>query len=119
VADRAESESESGTAHVVGPVELPRVGEAARVTGAEMVSVTDDIKVEMLTMSTLVPVPATAGQFMLVTCCSPNLPLAEEVYELFDAITSTFYFVEPERTQCSKAPGLRHPEYARDGRLVE
>jgi hypothetical protein len=97
VADRAESES--GAAHVVGPVELPRVGEAARVTGAEMVSVTDDIKVEMLTMSTLVPVPATAGQFMLVTCCSPNLPLAEEVYELFDAITSTFYFVEPERTQ--------------------
>jgi hypothetical protein len=96
-ADRAESEA--GTARVVGTVELPRAGEAARVTGAEMVSVTSDTKVEMLTMSTLVPVPTAAGQFMLVTCCSPNLPLAEEVYELFDAITSTFYFVEPERSK--------------------
>jgi CRISPR/Cas system CMR subunit Cmr4 (Cas7 group RAMP superfamily) len=47
-------------------------------------------------MSALIPVPSTAGQFMLVTC-SPNLPRAEDAYELFDAITSMFHFVASER----------------------
>lgn len=86
-----------GPARVVSTVELPNVGEAVRVVGTETVAVTSDAKVEMLTMNTLIPVPAAAGQFMVVTCCSPNLPLADEVYELFDAITSTFYFSTPER----------------------
>jgi hypothetical protein len=86
-------------ARVVSTVELSNVGEAVRVVGTETVSVTSSAKVEMLTMSTLIPVPAAAGKFMLVTCCSPNLPLAKEVYELFDAITSTFHFIAPERSK--------------------
>ena len=87
----------SEAARVVSTVELPRAGEAVRVVGIDTVSVTSDAKVEMLSMNTLIPVPTAAGQFMLVTCCSPNLPLAKEVYDLFDAITSTFQFIAPER----------------------
>ena len=86
-------------ARIVSTVELSNVGEAVRVVGTETVSVTSSAKVEMLTMNTLIPVPAAAGKFMLVTCCSPNLPLAKEVYELFDAITSTFRFIAPERSK--------------------
>ena len=86
-------------ARVVDAIELPNAGEAVRVVGTETVSVTSSAKVEMLTMNTLIPVPAAAGRFMLVTCCSPNLPLAKEVYELFDAITSTFRFIAPERSE--------------------
>jgi len=87
----------SEAARVVSTVELPRVGEAVRVVGVETTSVNSDTKVEMLTMNTLIPVPTGAGQFMLVTCCSPNVPLVKEVYDLFDAITSTFQFIAPER----------------------
>jgi len=87
----------TGHDRVVGTVELPNVGEAVRVAGTETVSVTSSAKVEMLTMNTLIPVPTAAGKFMLVTCCSPNLPLAEEVYELFEAITSTFRFIASEQ----------------------
>ena len=83
---------------VVSTIELSNVGEAVRVVGTQSVAVTSSAKVEMLTMSTLIPVPGAAGRFMLVTCCSPNLPLAKEVYELFDAITSTFHFIAPERS---------------------
>ena len=75
------------------------LGMDGRVVGTETVAVTSSAKVEMLTMNTLIPVPAAAGRYMLVTCCSPNLPLAEEVYELFDAITSTFHFIAPERQE--------------------
>ena len=84
---------------VVSTVELSNVGEAVRVVGTETVAVTSSAKVEMLTMSTLISVPGAPGRFMLVTCCSPNLPLAKEVYELFDAITSTFHFIAPERSK--------------------
>ena len=91
----------TSTAHarVVSTVELSNVGEAVRAVGTETVSVTSSAKVEMLTMNTLIPVPGAAGRFMLVTCCSPNLPLAKEVYELFDAITSTFHFIAPEQSK--------------------
>jgi hypothetical protein len=88
---RSSTES-AEAARVVSTVELPHVGEAVRAVGTETVSVNSGTKVEMLTMNTFIPVPPGAGRFMLVTCCSPNLPLAEEVYELFDAITSTFHW---------------------------
>jgi hypothetical protein len=90
-------DSAAGAVRVVSGVELPNVGEAVRVVGTETVSVDAEANVEMLSMNTLIPVPTAAGQFMLVTCCSPNLPLADEVYELFDAITSTFHFIGPEQ----------------------
>lgn len=76
----------------VKPVMLPAVGDAVRIVGTEHVTVTDDATVAMLTMHTLVKLPGGSTEQFLVTCCSPNLPLADEVYELFDAITATFRF---------------------------
>jgi len=91
-----EAEGAAGAAatqpRVVSTVELPNVGEAVRTVGTAKVTVNSQAKVEMLTMNTFIPVPPGEGKFMLVTCCSPNIPLAEEVYELFDAITSTFHW---------------------------
>ena len=77
----------------VSVVRLPRVGDAVRIVGTEKVAVTAGAEVEMLTMHTLVAVPGGGSDYFLVTCCSPNLPLAEQVYELFDAITSTFHYL--------------------------
>jgi len=76
----------------VKPVMLPAVGEAVRIVGTERVTVTADVTVDMLTMQTLVKVPGGGTDQFLITCCSPNLPLASEVYELFDAISATFRF---------------------------
>lgn len=76
----------------VKPVILPAVGEAVRIVGIEHVEVTADATVDMLAMHTLVQVPGGGTDQFLITCCSPNLPLAAEVYELFDAISGTFRF---------------------------
>jgi len=46
----------------------------------------------LLNRETLVKVPGGGTDQFLITCCSPNLPLASEVYELFDAISATFRF---------------------------
>jgi hypothetical protein len=77
----------------VFPVELPNAGSAVRVVGTERVVVTKQDQVEMLTHHTLIPIPGGGRDVFMVTCCSPNLPLADPVYELFDAIASTFRFL--------------------------
>lgn len=74
-------------------VRLPQVGTAARVTGTETTRLTGDVDVRLLTMHTMVPVPRTTEDFLVLTLASPNLPLKTEVYDLFDAISSTFRFV--------------------------
>ncbi|MEW2288505.1 hypothetical protein [Streptomyces sp. NPDC047841] len=84
---------------VITSVDLPPVGKAARVTGTETTRLTGDIDVRLLTMHTTVPVPGSADGFLVVTLASPNLPLREEVYDLFDAITSTFRFVTADGRQ--------------------
>jgi len=81
---------------VVTSVRVPLVGSVARVTGTEVTRVTAGVDVELLTMHTMMPVPGTTEHFLVVTLASPNLPLKNEVYDLFDAITSTFRFVSPE-----------------------
>lgn len=89
----ASADSAGGdSARSVGTVQLPHVGESVRAVGTEPVAVTSETTVDMLTMNTFIPVPPGTGRYMLVTCCSPNLPLADEIYELFDAITSTFHW---------------------------
>ncbi|MFI1990111.1 hypothetical protein [Actinoplanes sp. NPDC020271] len=79
---------------IISSVRLPHVGPVARVTGTETTRLTGDIDVKLLTMHTMMPVPGRAEDFLVVTLASPNLPLKNEVYDLFDAITSTFRFVE-------------------------
>jgi hypothetical protein len=81
---------------VITSVTLPHVGTAARVTGTETARLTADVDVRLLTMHTMVPVPGTTQDFLVVTCASPNLPLKSEAYDLFDAITGTFRFVRAD-----------------------
>ncbi|MGW5498743.1 hypothetical protein [Streptomyces olivaceoviridis] len=76
----------------VKPVTLSHVGEAVRIVGTERVTVTTDATVEMVTMHTLVKVPGGGTDQFLITCCSPNVSLADQVCELFDAISDTFRF---------------------------
>ena len=78
---------------VIASAEVPHVGTVARVTGTETTRLTADIDVRLLVMHTMMPVPGRAGDFLVVTLASPNLPLKSEVFDLFDAITSTFRFV--------------------------
>ncbi|MEU3979414.1 hypothetical protein AB0F77_04760 [Streptomyces sp. NPDC026672] len=80
-------------------VNVPHVGTVARVTGTEVTRLTGDIDVKLLTMHTMMPVPGSTEDFLVVTLASPNLPLKNEVYDLFDAITSTFRFVADDGTQ--------------------
>ncbi|MDO0925059.1 hypothetical protein QQY24_06365 [Streptomyces sp. TG1A-8] len=78
---------------VVTTANVPRVGEVTRVIGTEVTRLTGDTDVALLTMHTMMPVPGTTGDFLVVSLASPNLPLKKEVHDLFDAITSTFRFV--------------------------
>jgi hypothetical protein len=77
----------------VTTVDLPGVGKVARITGTEEASLTADTSAHMLTMHTVVPIPNSERDYLIVTCTSPNLPLKDAVYELFDAISGTFRFV--------------------------
>lgn len=76
----------------VRPVRLAGAGDAVRIVGTERVTVVAGAEMEMLAMNTLVPVPGSEDERFLITCCSPNLPLASEAFALFDAITDTFRF---------------------------
>jgi hypothetical protein len=84
---------------VITSAKVPHVGTVARVTGTEVTRLTGDIDVKLLTMHTMMPVPGSAEDFLVVTLASPNLPLKNEVYDLFDAITSTFRFVTDDGVQ--------------------
>ncbi|MFC4533530.1 hypothetical protein [Sphaerisporangium dianthi] len=77
----------------VSTVTLPGIGEVARITGTEEASLTTEVSVRMLTMHTVVPMPESERDYLIITCASPNLPLEAEVYELFDAISGTFRFL--------------------------
>jgi hypothetical protein len=52
-------------------------------------------------MHTMMLVPGTTRDFLTVSLASPNLPLKDEVYDLFDAITSTFRFITDDGVQVS------------------
>jgi hypothetical protein len=78
---------------VITSAKVPHVGTVARLTG--------DIDVKLLTMHTMMPVPGSTEDFLVVTLASPNLPLKNEVYDLFDAITWTFRFVTDDGVQVS------------------
>jgi hypothetical protein len=94
--------SASGAApkdRVITSARVPAVGTVARITGTETTRMTSDIDVKLLTMHTMMPVPGTTNDFLVVTLASPNLPLKDEVYDLFDAITSTFRFLDADGEQ--------------------
>ncbi|TFE37099.1 hypothetical protein E3E14_30255 [Streptomyces sp. ICN441] len=78
---------------VITTAKVPHVGTVPRVTGTETARLTADIEVRLLTMHTMMPLPDNGRDFLVVTLASPNLPLRDEVYDLFDAISGTFRFV--------------------------
>ncbi|SDT54753.1 hypothetical protein [Actinoplanes derwentensis] len=88
---------------VITAVQLPHVGTVARVTGTETTRLTADVDVELLTMHTMMPVPGRDRDYLVVTLASPNLPLKNEVHDLFDAITSTFRFLTTDGEQVAVA----------------
>jgi len=88
---------------VISSVAIPAVGTVARVTGTETTRLTADVDVQLVTMHTMMPVPGTTDNFLVVTMASPNLPLKDEVYDLFDAITGTFRFLAADGTQLAPA----------------
>jgi hypothetical protein len=81
---------------VIASALVPGVGRVPRVTGTEQTDVVSDVSMKLLVMHTMMPVPDTERQYLVVTCASPNLPLKESVYDLFDAITGTFRFLTAE-----------------------
>ncbi len=73
--------------------QIDPVGTCARTSGVEDLQLPDDAGwIRSVVMQTFVPVPDDR-RILLVTCSSPVLPLAEEVLDLFDAITSTLTLV--------------------------
>ncbi|MCM4078627.1 hypothetical protein [Paractinoplanes hotanensis] len=77
----------------VTAVQLPEIGSVARITGTETVALTDETSAVMVAMHTVIPLPDQPGSYLVVTGMSPNLALAESLYDIFDAITGTFRFV--------------------------
>lgn len=80
---------------VVEDVELPHIGRVTRTRGVEDVPMPDGAGwVRTALLQTFVPFPG-AGQarVALVTGSSPALPLAAEMHDLFDAVTTTFRFL--------------------------
>ncbi|MFD0342282.1 hypothetical protein ACFVH0_27015 [Streptomyces sp. NPDC127117] len=74
---------------------LPGVGPVGRMAGIEETEIADGVSYKMVMTHTFVPVPG-GERVLVITCFSPNIPLAEPLYDLFDAITSTFAFGEKE-----------------------
>jgi hypothetical protein len=69
-------------------VEVPGAGQAGRTYGVHDVDLPDiDGQLRMVSMQTLVPLPG--ARVLLLICSSPVLPLAEELLESFEAISST------------------------------
>jgi hypothetical protein len=77
---------------IVEQTELPHVGRVTRTRGVEDISLPDGTGwVRTAVLQTFVPIPETS-RVALITGSSPVLPLATEMLDLFDAITSTFRF---------------------------
>ncbi|MEV6747905.1 MULTISPECIES: hypothetical protein [unclassified Streptomyces] len=74
---------------------LPGVGPVGRMVGIEETEIADGVSYKMVMTHTFVPVPG-GERVLVITCFSPNIPLAEPLYDLFDAITSTFALGEKE-----------------------
>ena len=73
-------------------VEVPGAGQAGRSYGVHDVELPGGAgQVRMVSMQTLVPLPA--ARVLVLTCSSPVLPLADELLELFEAVSSTLEVV--------------------------
>ncbi|MFJ4920135.1 hypothetical protein [Streptomyces sp. NPDC088725] len=79
----------------VATVDIPEVGTAARTYGVEDIEIPGDTRtIRAVLMQTFIPVPGLEGKVALVSGSSQVLDLADSFFDMFDAITSTFRFVE-------------------------
>ncbi|MFJ8111288.1 hypothetical protein [Streptomyces sp. NPDC096132] len=84
-----------GTTRTFTTQTLPAVGQVGRLVGVEESEVAEGVSYKLVVMHTVVPVPGSR-RVLVVSCFSPNIPLADQLYDLFDAITATFAFGEAE-----------------------
>ncbi|MGW5640571.1 hypothetical protein [Streptomyces sp. NPDC003832] len=92
-----EAKREGDSWRKVTVVDIPGVGPAARTYGIEDIVVPDDAlkrTIRAVLMQTFIPVPGQEGKVALVAGSSQVLDLADSFFDIFDAITSTFRFVE-------------------------
>ncbi|WP_405868579.1 MULTISPECIES: hypothetical protein [unclassified Streptomyces] len=82
-----------GTTRTFTTETLPGAGQVGRLVGIEESEVAAGVSYKLVVMHTVVPVP-DSRRVLIVTCFSPNIPVADQLYDLFDAITSTFAFGE-------------------------
>lgn len=83
-------------------LELPHVGAVGRITRIEDV----DHKgkpVRTAVRHTLVPVPDTRD-YLVLACSTPNVELAEQFHEVFDAIAESLCFEDPAGTSGTSDP---------------
>lgn len=97
-----------GTWRRVSTAAIPGIGTVGRVYGIQNV-VQDGVTMRCAVMHTVVPMPGSAD-VVVVTGSSPNLAEAEEIFELFGAITGTLTFTwdedQPELTAPPKSAGM-------------
>ncbi|MFI5565960.1 hypothetical protein ACIA6T_01000 [Streptomyces sp. NPDC051740] len=92
-----EAKKEGDSWRKVTTVDIPGVGPAARTYGIEDIPVPGDElgrTVRAVLTQTFVPVPGQEGKVALVAGSSQVLDLADSFFDIFDAITSTFRFVD-------------------------
>ncbi|WP_239013201.1 hypothetical protein [Streptomyces sioyaensis] len=83
-------------------VELPQVGAAGRITRIEEVDY-QGTSVPTAVRHTLIPVPNTRD-YLVLASSTPNVDLADQFYEVFDAIAESFRFEDPAGTSGAADP---------------
>ncbi|MGW7636719.1 hypothetical protein [Streptomyces decoyicus] len=83
-------------------VELPQVGAAGRVTRIEDVDY-QGTPVPTAVRHTLIPVP-NSRDYLVLASSTPNVDLADQFYEVFDAIAESFRFEDPAGTSGAAEP---------------
>ncbi|WP_305783097.1 hypothetical protein [Symbioplanes lichenis] len=80
----------------VESVEIPTLGRVPRTRGVDDITLPDGAGwVRSLIMQTFVPFPGpNPARVALITGSSPLLALEAELFDVFDAITGTFRFIE-------------------------
>ncbi|MFH8567782.1 hypothetical protein [Streptomyces sp. NPDC017993] len=71
-------------------VDLPLVGSVGRITRIEEVELKGQ-RTPTAMRHTLIPVP-NSRDYLVLACSTPNVHLAEQFYEVFDAIAASFHF---------------------------
>ncbi|MFJ3233689.1 hypothetical protein [Streptomyces sp. NPDC086787] len=78
-------------ARQTGVVELPHAGPAGRVTSVEDIDFYGRASIRVAIMQTIVPVPGT-DSILVIAGTTPNLPLTDQFFDVFDAIAGTLKF---------------------------